>query len=183
MPDASPEAAPQRGVGAFGAYGRRTTAARFAPRALALVPWLDALILVVAYALFANATALVPGQKVALPALPFEDGERPSSLAVAVNAVPRARSAARAAGPDTLAAVAFLGDESYDLSDPARVAAFRGDLAAEGARTRETRAVVYLDESMPHGDTLRLARVLRGAGVEKVLFAVRPRATGRRQPK
>ena len=154
--------------------GRRRTAARFAPRALALVPWFDALLLTVSALLFANATANVPGQRVSLPELPFEDGLPRSSLAVAVVASPRANVPPH--DPDVLPAVAFLSDERYDLSSPSRVADFRRDLAAAAAAAIDNRAVVYLDGNLKHRDTLRLARALRGAGVGEVLFAVRPPA-------
>lgn len=152
--------------------GRRLTAARFAPRALALVPWFDALLLAVAELLFVNATARVPGQRVALPALPFEDGVRLSSLAVAVVAAPQAHVSPD--DPDVLPAIAFLDNERYDLSSSGRVAEFRRDLAAAAAAALEKRVVVYLDGETKHRDAMRLARALRGAGVEEVLFAVRP---------
>jgi len=154
--------------------GRRPTAARIAPRALALVPWFDALLLAVSALLFANATARIPGQAVSLPALPFEDGVRPSSLAVAVVAAPRAHVAPD--DPDALPAVAFLADERYDLSSRERVAEFRRDLAAAAAAALEKRVVVYLDGEVKHRDAMRLARALRGADVKEVLFAVRPPA-------
>lgn len=152
---------------------RRLTAARFAPRAIALVPWLDALVLVVASLLFANATARVPGQVVDLPREPFADGRLRTSLAVAVTASRDARVEPSESVP-TLAAAAFLGDERYDLSRAARAEAFRADLSRAAGDAAETRAVVYLDGEMKHRDAMRLARLLRGAGVGQVLFAVRP---------
>lgn len=159
----------------------RVSGARFAPRAIALVPWFDALLLAVSAALFANATARVPGQAVSLPEEPFLAGERPSALAVAVVAAPRAEpETVGDADAPTLAAAAFLDGERYDLASAARAADFRRDLAEAAEKALETRAVAYVDGDMPHRDVVLLSALMREAGVEKVLFAVRPPAGPKR---
>ena len=138
-------------------------AGRFSHVALSVAPWFDALLLLVAFLAFHRATALVPAETVELPAAGFAAGAR-SSLVLVVRALP----AAPAGAP--LAAEVFLGGVAYDLASPGRADALRADLAAAAARTAETGALVYMDESLSHGDAVRLAGLLRDAGLERASF-------------
>ena len=161
------------GGGKFsGASSRKIVAERFAPRAIALVPWLDATLLVVATFLFANATARVPALRIDLPEQTFEEGARQGSLAISVLPAPAERGAGRP-GSGLPAAMAFLGEERYDLASERRVEDFRRDLAAEAAKRNESKAVVYMDGALPYRDVHRVARVLRDCGLSEADFAYR----------
>lgn len=152
---------------------RRLAAERFAPRAIALVPWLDALLLVVATFLFANATARVPGIPVSLPEAAFDSGERLPFLSVSVFPA-RNSGAERTMGRGgTLAAVAFLEDERYDLSSPRRVSAFCQDLAKAARRAGERTVAVYMDGDLTYRDVHGVARLVRDSGLDKAFFVNR----------
>ena len=138
-------------------------AGRFSHVALSVAPWFDALLLLVAFLAFHRATALVPGETVELPAAGFSAGAR-SSLVLVARALPAAPPGA------PLAAEVFLDGVSYDLASPGRADAFRSDLAAAAARTAENGALVYMDGCLSHGDAVRLAGLLRDAGLERASF-------------
>ncbi|MBQ7667247.1 MAG: hypothetical protein IJS46_04555 [Kiritimatiellae bacterium] len=150
----------------------RVIAERFAPRAIAFVPWLDALLLVVATFLFANATACIPATEVSLPCEPFADGVRPCAVSVCVVA-DRGASAGSAGEGAMLRASAFLGEERYDLGQEGRVEAFRRDLAQAVANAGEKRAMVYMDGALDWSAAHRVMGILSGCGVEKAFFAHR----------
>ena len=138
-------------------------AGRFSHVALSVAPWFDALLLLVAFLAFHRATALVPAETVELPAAGFSAGAR-SSLVLVARALPAAPPGA------PLAAEVFLDGVSYDLASPGRADAFRSDLAAAAARTAENGALVYMDGCLSHGDAVRLAGLLRDAGLERASF-------------
>ena len=184
-PDRPPAPAPDPLLSWFAAPGSpaklrahyHPAAGRFSHAALQIVPWFDVLLLLVAFALFHRATALVPAEPLSLPAAPFGAGAR-SSLALVVRAVP-ARDGAAApadAGGAPIFAEAFFADEAFDLTSPARAEALRAALAAEAAAAAETGVLVYMEEGVSHGDALRLASLLRAAGLSAAHFVLRPSA-------
>lgn len=140
--------------------------ARFSHAALSVAPWFDALLLLVAFLAFHRATALVPAETVDLPRAAFSSGAR-SSLVLAVRALP-------AAPPDAdIAAVAFLGGVAYDLARPGRADELRADLEAAARASSETNALVYMDEALSHGAAVRIAGILRDAGLGAASFVTR----------
>ena len=138
-------------------------AGRFSHVAFSVAPWFDALLLLGAFLAFHRAVALVPSETVALPRAEFASGAR-SSLVLVARALPAAR------GGDPVSAEVFLDGVSWNLASPGRAAAFRDALAAAAARTAETGALVYMDAALSHGDAVRLAGLLRDAGLETASF-------------
>jgi len=168
---------PFRGFSAAALRERYAPPRRIARPLLALVPWVDALLLALAFAFFGQAAALVPGQTVDLPEAAFRDGAA-STLVVVVRALPGRQAASAAA--DAPLADAFFRDERFPLARPERSAALREAVRAASAATGEDTAVVYMDGSLPHRDALRVCALLREAGLRRVLFAARPPAASAR---
>lgn len=165
---ASP-ADPFRGFSADALRERYRPPRRIARPLLALVPWADALLLVLAFAFFGQAAAVVPGQTVDLPRADFRDGAT-STLVLVVRALPGAAASADAPTP----AEAFFRDERFSLPRPERVEALREALREAVAASGEDAVVVYMDGSLPHRDALRICALVREAGLSRVLFAARP---------
>ena len=163
----------------FSGFSAASLRERYAPRRLArpllaLVPWADVLLLVLAFAFFGQAAALVPGELVDLPEAEFRAGAA-STLVLVVRALPGSPDAAGADAGAPLAD-AFFADERFPLARPERAAALREAVAAASAAAGEDTAVVYMDGSLPHRDALRVCALLREAGLRHVLFAARPPA-------
>ena len=162
---------PFRGFSADALRERFRPPRRIARPLLALVPWLDTLLLAGAFAFFGQAAALVPGQTVDLPDAAFRDGAA-STLVVVVRALPG--RAAASADADAPLAEAFFRDERFGLARPDRAAALRDAIAAAAEASGEDTAVVYMDGSLPHRDAMRFCSLLREAGIGRVLYAARP---------
>ncbi len=147
----------------------------------AVVPWINVVVLAVAYVLFLRSASLVPGQPVELPSEPFHDGLRSSLVLVAKtgHAAPRfATTATReddGAVVEPIGLVVFFDDGEYDLSQAHRISTLRNALAAEMESRGETEVLLYLDRTALHEDAVRLADLLRGAGATRVSFVVRSR--------
>lgn len=168
-----PAADPFRGFSADALRERFRPPRRIARPLLALVPWLDVLLLAGAFAFFGQAAALVPGQTVELPDAAFRDGAA-STLVVVVRALPgRAAASADAEAP---LAEAFFRDERFRLARPERAGALRDALREAAEASGEDTAVLYMDAALPHRDAMRLCALLREAGLRRVLFAARPPA-------
>lgn len=168
----APSADPFRGFSAAALRARYRPAGRIARPLLALVPWVDVLLLAGAFAFFGQAAALVPGQTVDLPEGDFRDGAA-STLLLVVRALPGAGAGGAADAP---LADAFFRDERFRLARPERAAALREALREAAAVSGEDTAVLYADGSLPHRDALRLCALVREAGLRRVLFAERPPA-------
>lgn len=165
---------PFRGFSAAALRERYAPPRRVARPLLALVPWADALLLVLAFAFFGQAAALVPGELVDLPEAEFRAGAA-STLVLVVRALPGAPDAAGADAGAPLAD-AFFADGRYPLARPERAEALRAAVRAAAEAAGEDTAVVYMDAALPHRDALRVCALLRDAGLRRVLFAARPPA-------
>lgn len=151
----------------------------------AVVPWLNVLLLVLAFVMFSQSNTVVPGMTVDIK-LPEEraNGGMRSSIALVARSVPRAPDAgdpryAEAAADDgaverPMDLVLFFHDSRFNLSQPHQIASFRNNIAAEVRRLEETDALLYIDKNVTQKDTMRLAVMLRDAGVERVCFVVKP---------
>ncbi|MBQ3811001.1 MAG: hypothetical protein II839_09315, partial [Kiritimatiellae bacterium] len=106
---------PFRGFSADALRERYRPPRRIARPLLAFVPWVDVLLLALAFAFFGQAAALVPGQTVDLPDAEFRDGAA-STLVVVVRALPG--RAAASADADAPLAEAFFRDERFPLARP-----------------------------------------------------------------
>ena len=142
---------------------RYRPAGRFSHVAFSVAPWFDVLLLLAAFLAFHRATALVPAETVALPRAAFAAGAR-SSLVLVARALPSARAGA------PVAAEVFLDGVAWNLASPERAEAFRDALAAAARASAETGALVYMDAALSHGDAVRLAGLLREAGLESASF-------------
>ncbi len=166
----------------FAGPGLRT---RFRPRSrilpllFTLAPWINVLLLVVAF-LFAvaggtlpNGTpihgdAIVPGVRVDLPSAPFRDGAA-SSMLLVVNPL-QGHPAADAAGPNVLV---FFDESRYNLSREHVRQEFANAVARhlEGSGDRD--AILFIDRRVPYGDVAAILVLLREAGVSQINFAMK----------
>lgn len=167
----------------FTSFSRARLRARYQlPRRLmsmvvAFAPWFDVLLLGTAIVLFQNASAMIPGQPVALPAATFRDGAR-STLSVVVNALPATASQPvldPAAAPVTVSipAVAWFRDERFLLNQPHRIAALRAALTEARVRNREDTLLLYLDRELSAENLLRVSAIARDAGFAHVSLVTR----------
>lgn len=168
----------------FAGLGRDGLRTRYRPRSriysffLAVVPWLDLIVLTMAVVLLTRAMAVVPGFIVDLPRLPSEEGVQ-STLAIVARAIePTGDQAETAYVSDDGATVkpvdvmVFFDDERFNLSQPHHIATFRNAVRAMLARTGETQVLLYLDRAVTHENSMRLALLLRHAGVDRVNFVM-----------
>lgn len=168
----------------FALLGRDGLRTRYRPRSriyslfFSVVPWLDLIVLAVAFVFFARAMVVVPGIIVDLPKLPTEEGVR-STLAIVARAIEPVSdkaetgySADDGATVKPIAVMVFFDDERFNLSQPHHIATFRNAVRAMLARTGETQALLYLDETVTYGNSMRLTLLLRDAGVDSVNFVV-----------
>ena len=145
-----------------------------------VVPWLNIFLLVMAFVLLMQSRAVVPGFNVDLPVERTGDGMRSSLIIVAKN-IPHTRSAeAPAASPGndgavepTMNLMLFFKDDRFNMSKPHSIATFRNNLMAAMRGQDETEVILYLDETATQKDAIRLAAMLRDAGVTRICHAVR----------
>jgi len=126
---------------------------------VSLAPWLD---VVLAGGLFLFAVRLVsvaPGLVLELPEAPFEAGLRTRHVMLVFAARPGG------AGGDT----AYVLDERFDLSNPARYAALAETLQRLGDEAAGL--TIYADKAVRHGTIADLLRAARGAGFGAVNLA------------
>lgn len=168
----------------FATFGRGGLRIRYRPRSrvyslfFVVVPWLDLIVLAVAFVLFTRAMATVPGIIVDLPALPVEAGLQ-STVAIVARAIePTAEKVEMAYTADDgatakpIAVMVFFDDERFNLSQPHHIATFRNAVRVKLARTGETKVLLYLDQAVTHESSMRLALLLRDAGIGRVNFVV-----------
>lgn len=186
MSDA-PKKLPADGVKSFDWFatlsrdGLRT---RYRPRSrvyslfFAVVPWLDMIVLAMAFVLFARAMAMVPGMTVDLPTLPVDDGLRSTVAIVARAIAPTTEKegvdyvADDGATVKPIAVMVFFDDERFNLSQPHHIATFRNAVRAMLARTGETQALLYLDQTVTHENSMRLTVLLRDVGIDRINFVI-----------
>lgn len=144
-----------------------------------IVPWFNVALLAFAYIFFLQRAVHIPGPTMELPTVNTYDGIR-SSIVLAVRAHqverPFTTTSARVAPEDQasvspLQLVVFLEDCEYDLTHVHRIASLQNDLRALVLALGETEAILYVDEQVTHAAVLRLAELLRVAGLTKIGFA------------
>lgn len=168
----------------FGTLGRDGLRTRYRPRSrvyslfFAVVPWLNLIVLTVAFVLFSRAMAIVPGITVDLPTLPVEEGLR-STVAIVARAIAPTEekmeveySADDGATIKPITVMVFFDDERFNLSQPHHIATFRNAVRAMLTRTGETQALLYLDQAVTHENSMRLTLLLRNAGVDSINFVI-----------
>ncbi len=175
----------------FGDYSKEGLRIRYRPPCriqsvfFAVVPWVNVLLLAAAFVMFSQSNAVVPGMTVDV-GLPEEraNGGMRSSLAIVVRPIPRSEEAVATKYGEMAAddgavetpmdLILFFRDSRFNLSQPHNIASFRNSIAAEVRRLEETDALLYIDKTVAHRDTMRLTAMLRDAGVERVCFVVKP---------
>ncbi|NLB68747.1 MAG: hypothetical protein GX804_03545, partial [Lentisphaerae bacterium] len=131
----------------------------------AVVPWLNVFLLMSAFVLFLQSSAVVPGMIVDLPVERVQSGIR-SSIILVAKALPRAaerksntytiQSGDDGAFEIPMDVVVFFQNERFNLSQPHHIASFRNNLSAEITRSGESSALLYLDEKLANKDAIRL---------------------------
>jgi biopolymer transport protein ExbD len=72
----------------------------------------------------------------------------------------------------------FFDDARYALGDPSSVSAFAAELAERAGKLGEKTLLVLADRRVAGGDLMKLAGVVRGAGLERVLVAEKRETEG-----
>jgi biopolymer transport protein ExbD len=150
---------------------------------VAVVPWLNVMVLAAGFALFYGGMAEVPGILVDLPEQKATGGMR-SSLVVVAKDMPQEAAAPADASVDeqesddgatmrTMRLVVFFKHKEYDLSQPHHLATFRNDVASAISREGETEVLLYLDKGTTHENTMRITDMLREAGTTRVCYVVK----------
>ena len=168
----------------FALLGRDGLRTRYRPRSriyslfFSVVPWLDLIVLGTAVVLFTRTMAIVPGVIVDLPRLSTAEGAR-STLVIVARAIETAIDKEEAGYPvddgatvKPIAVMAFFDDERFNLSQPHHIATFRNAVRALLARTGETQALLYLDQTVTYENCMRLTQLLRDAGIDSVNFVM-----------
>ena len=150
---------------------------------VAVVPWLNVLVLAVAFAMFCGSMAKIPGIVVELPEQHASGGMRSSLVVVAKDMPPETEAAGTASSDDQefddgttmrpMRLVAFFKHKEYDLSQPHHIATFRNDVSSAISREGETEVLLYLDKSTTHEKTVQLTDMLREAGTTRICYVVK----------
>lgn len=165
----------------FAGDGLRTRfrpSSRIRPFFLSVVPWLDALLLVVCFYLASQETSVYPGIRADLPTATFREGSE-SDFVIVMNP-PSDEDAAEGiapAGDDARhGAIVFFDGLRFNFSRPEQkarfVAAIRDHLAD---RDHATDAILVVDRDLPYGDLVDMLETLRENHVPHVNFATKAR--------
>lgn len=169
----------------FGNFGRDGIRTRYRPRSriysafFVVVPWFDMLILSVAFSFFSLLMSSTPGVTVDLPVFAVKDGMRSTIMIVAKASPLGVESLAESGGVDDGATVrpmgitVFLNDSRFNLSQPHHISTFRNSLETLILQSGETEALLYIDKDITHENTMRLAMLLKSAGVSRVCYVVK----------
>lgn len=150
---------------------------------VAVVPWLNVLVLAAAFALFYGKTSEIPGIVVDLPEQTASGGMRSSLVVVAKDMPLEDEDAGAASVGDSefddgatmrpMRLVVFFKHKEYDLSQPHHLATFRNDLSSAISREGETEVLLYLDKSTTHEKTVQLTDLMREAGTTRICYVVK----------
>ncbi len=169
----------------FANFGRDGIRTRYRPRSriysvfFVVVPWFDMMIISVAFAFFTLMMSSTPGISVDLPAFAVKDGMRSTIMIVAKVSPLGVESLAESGGVDDGATVppmgvtVFFNDSRYNLSQPHHIATFRNTLETLVLQSGETEALLYIDKDVTHENTMRLAMLLKSAGVSRICYVVK----------
>ena len=131
---------------------------------LAVVPWVDMLLLAGCVCFAAYRRTYTPGMRVDLPEAPFQDGAR-SGLVLVVN--PRVGNE----GP-----FVFFDETRYNFATPAGSSKLAKALKARAAASStdgSADVILFVDRDLPFGDLSELLVLLRAEGLPHVHFATR----------
>ena len=155
-----------------GGFATTGLKARFFPKnrigqgLISIAPWLDIVLLVVAFALLDGRLVLQQGVRVELPAAQFEEGTRHGLVAVLL-AVEQAGSAEREE-------IVFFDDERFLVRDADQMAQFKRALRLRAAKRLEKGLVIQADQAVRHGTVVNLMSAALEVGVDRVNVATRP---------
>jgi len=133
---------------------------------ISIAPWLDLVLLVIAFAMLDNKLVLRPGVRVELPEAPFSEGTRYGLVAV-VLAVPQA-------GKEPLREIVFFDDERFLVEDPGQMAQFKSSLAERAEERLEKGLIIQADRAVRHGTVVGIMNAALEVGVRSVNVATRP---------
>ena len=133
---------------------------------IGLSPWLDIVLLVVFFGLLEHRLVLQPGVLITLPRGAFEQGARPSLVAVAF--------AVRGVNGGPNKEVVFFDDERFLLGDWGQVQKLKTALATRSREHPGAALTIQADAALPHGMVMRLMQMARDVGIPLVNVATRP---------
>lgn len=158
-------------AGGFARTGLRT---RFFPKSrighglVSVAPWVDVVLLVVAFALLDGRLVLKQGIRVDLPVGPFEDGARYGLVAVVL--------AVEQMGVPEREEIVFFDDERFLVRDPGQMEQLKRAIGMRAAERLEKGLTIQADETVRHGTVVKLMNAALEMGVRKVNVATRPAA-------
>jgi len=133
---------------------------------LSMVPWLNAIVLVVLLLAVNERLVVSPGVVFDLPQATLREGTRAGLTALMI-AVERDAPG----GDQTLI---FFDDERYFTEDAEQMAVLGERLKNSVALGVRRELLLLADKRVPHGDVMRFVNVAREAGVQRVNVAQKP---------
>jgi len=133
---------------------------------LIAVPWLNAIILVVALLAANNRIAITAGVVFELPTAPLQEGSQ-DGLTVLMFSV----SHETQAGEETLV---FFDDERYLIQDEEQSARLVNRISGSLSIERQQDVLLLADKRVPHGDVMQFVNIARKAGAKRINVAEKP---------
>lgn len=149
-----------------------------------ILPWFNLALLVFAYVYFSHASSIVPGERVKLPVAEQHSGlnsgfiitARPIFAKDSFTENFEQNGYADESIPGVThnealpAIIVFFKDERFNLSMPHRYLNFEETLRNESQVLEQKTALIYADENISLGDSMKLMDVLRRAGLKEICF-------------
>jgi len=133
---------------------------------LIAVPWLNAIILVIALFAVNQRIAITPGIVFELPTAPLHEGSH-GGLTVLMFAVSRETQA----GEETLV---FFDDERYLIQDDDQSARLANRLSGSLSIGHQPDVLLLADKRVPHSDVMHFVNIARKAGAKRINVAEKP---------
>lgn len=133
---------------------------------LSMVPWLNAIVLVVLLLAVNERLVVSPGVMFDLPRATVREGAHAGLTALMI--------AVERDGPGGDEALIFFDDERYFTRDAEQMAVLCERLKNRVALGVRRELLLLADKRVPHGDVMRFVNVARESGVQRVNVAEKP---------
>jgi len=130
------------------------------------VPWINAIIIMVALLAVNNRIAITAGVVFELPSAPLHEGSH-DGLTVLMFSVSRDIQA----GEETLV---FFDDERFLIQDEEQSARLANRISGSISIERHQDVLLLADKRVPHGDVMQFMNIARKAGAKRINVAEKP---------
>lgn len=150
------------------------------------VPWLNVMLLLVAFLYISQSKSVVSGERVYLPKVATHTGMSDGVVVVArpLYTYEKYEDAIKQEAEDEvsvdvsdelsfvhkISVVVFYKDERFNLSREHRSSAFYNALKRDVDDKKCSKVLLYMDEHCTHGVSMELLELFRGAGINEVCF-------------